>query len=78
MPSDSGSVTCLRDWRNSSPSQPAWHRPNLSYAFPSTLSFSADAVKADCTGQLPEALLRLTGPILLSLGPASRAGRDKR
>ncbi len=61
-----------------SPPKPATYWTSLLYAFRSTLSLSDDAVSLTNFGQLLQALLRLTGPVLLGLGLLALRGRVKR
>jgi uncharacterized protein YjbI with pentapeptide repeats len=60
------------------PPHPASYWTSLLYAFRSTLSLSDDAVKLTSWGQLLQALLRLTGPVLLGLALLALRGRVKR
>jgi len=60
------------------PPQPASYWTSLLYAFRSTLSLSDDAVNLTNWGQLLQALLRLTGPVLLGLALLALRGRVKR
>lgn len=60
------------------PPQPVSYWTSLLYAFRSTLSLSDDSVNLTSWGQLLQALLRLTGPVLLGLGLLALRGRVKR
>jgi uncharacterized protein YjbI with pentapeptide repeats len=61
-----------------SPPQPATYWTSLLYAFRSTISLTDDAVNLTAWGQLLQALLRLTGPVLLGLALLALRGRIKR
>jgi hypothetical protein len=61
-----------------SPPRPATYWTSLLYAFRSTLSLSDDTVGLTNWGQLLQALLRLTGPVLLGLGLLALRARVKR
>ena len=60
------------------PPQPASYWTSLLYAFRSTISLTDDQVTLTAWGQLLQALLRLTGPILLGLALLALRGRVKR
>ena len=61
-----------------SPPQPATYWTSLLYAFRSTISLTDDAVTLTAWGQLLQALLRLTGPVLVGLALLALRGRIKR
>ncbi len=60
------------------PPQPATYWTSLLYAFQSTISLTDDQVTLTAWGQLLQALLRLTGPVLLGLALLALRGRIKR
>jgi uncharacterized protein YjbI with pentapeptide repeats len=60
------------------PPQPATYWTSLLYAFRSTISLTDDEVTLTDWGQLLQALLRLTGPVLLGLALLALRGRIKR
>jgi hypothetical protein len=60
------------------PPQPATYWTSLLYAFRSTISLSDNDVTPTAWGQLLQALLRLTGPVLLGLALLAIRGRVKR
>jgi hypothetical protein len=60
------------------PPQPASYWTSLLYAFRSTISLTDDKVTLTAWGQLLQALLRLTGPVLLGLTLLALRGRVKR
>jgi len=61
-----------------SPPRPATYWTSLLYAFRSTISLTDDAATLTAWGQLLQALLRLTGPVLLGLALLALRGRIKR
>jgi uncharacterized protein YjbI with pentapeptide repeats len=62
----------------SRPPQPATYWTSLLYAFRSTISLTDDEVTLTAWGELLQALLRLTGPVLLGLALLALRGRIKR
>jgi len=60
------------------PPQPVSYWTSLLYAFRATLSLTDDEVKLTAWGKLLQALLRLTGPVLLGLALLAVRGRVKR
>ena len=60
------------------PPQPATYWTSLLYAFRSTISLTDSHVTLTAWGQLLQALLRLTGPVLLGLALLALRGRVKR
>ena len=60
------------------PPQPASYWTSLLYAFRSTISLTNDDVGLTAWGQLLQALLRLTGPVLFGLALLALRGRVKR
>ena len=60
------------------PPQPATYWTSLLYAFRSTLSLTDNEVTLTAWGQMLQALLRLTGPVLLGLVLLALRGRVKR
>ena len=60
------------------PPKPASYWTSLLYAFRSTISLSDNAVTLTPWGQLLQALLRLTGPVLFALAILALRGRTKR
>jgi hypothetical protein len=60
------------------PLQPAMYWTSLLYAFRSTISLTDNDVVLTAWGQLLQALLRLTGPVLLGLALLALRGRIKR
>jgi uncharacterized protein YjbI with pentapeptide repeats len=60
------------------PPQPASYWTSLLYAFRSTISLTDDKVTLTAWGQLLQALLRLTGPVLLGLTLLALRGRVRR
>ena len=60
------------------PPQPASYWTSLLYAFRSTISLTDDHVTLTAWGQLLQALLRLTGPVLLGFALLALRGRIKR
>jgi uncharacterized protein YjbI with pentapeptide repeats len=60
------------------PPQPATYWTSLLYAFRSTISLTDDMVTLTAWGQLLQALLRLTGPVLLGLALLALRNRVKR
>jgi hypothetical protein len=60
------------------PPQPATYWTSLLYAFRSTISLTDNDVVLTAWGQLLQALLRLTGPVLLGLALLALRGRIKR
>jgi uncharacterized protein YjbI with pentapeptide repeats len=60
------------------PPQPATYWTSLLYAFQSTISLTDDQVTLTAWGQLLQALLRLTGPVLLGLALLALRGRVRR
>ena len=60
------------------PPQPATYWTSLLYAFRSTISLTDNQVTLTAWGQLLQALLRLTGPVLLGLALLALRGRVKR
>ena len=60
------------------PPQPASYWTSLLYAFRSTISLTDNDVTLTAWGQLLQALLRLTGPVLLGLTLLALRGRVKR
>ena len=60
------------------PPQPASYWTSLLYAFRATLSLTDDEVKLTAWGRLFQALLRLTGPVLLGLALLAVRNRVKR
>ena len=60
------------------PPQPATYWTSLLYAFRSTISLTDNDVTLTAWGQLLQALLRLTGPVLLGLALLALRGRIKR
>ena len=61
-----------------SPPQPASYWTSLLYAFRSTISLTDNEVTLTAWGQLLQALLRLTGPVLLGLALLALRARVKR
>ena len=57
------------------PPEPASYWTSLLYAFRSTISLTDDQVTLTAWGQLLQALLRLTGPVLLGLALLALRGR---
>ena len=60
------------------PPEPATYWTSLLYAFRSTISLTDDDVTLTAWGQLLQALLRLTGPVLLGLALLALRNRVKR
>jgi uncharacterized protein YjbI with pentapeptide repeats len=60
------------------PPQPDTYWTSLLYAFRATLSLTDDEVKLTAWGKLLQALLRLTGPVLLALALLAIRARTKR
>ncbi len=60
------------------PPQPATYWTSLLYAVRSTISLTDNQVTLTAWGQLLQALLRLTGPVLLGLALLALRGRVKR
>jgi hypothetical protein len=60
------------------PPRPASYWTSLLYAFRATLSLTDDDVTLTAWGQLLQAVLRLTGPVLLGLALLALRGRVKR
>ncbi len=60
------------------PPQPATYWTSLLYAFRSTISLTDNDVTLTAWGQLLQALLRLTGPVLLGLALLALRNRVKR
>ena len=60
------------------PPQPASYWTSLLYAFRSTISLTDSEVTLTTWGQLLQALLRLTGPVLLGLALLALRNRVKR
>jgi hypothetical protein len=60
------------------PPQPDSYWTSLLYAFRSTVSLTDDEVKLTAWGKLLQALLRITGPVLLGLALLAVRGRVKR
>jgi hypothetical protein len=60
------------------PPQPDSYWTSLLYAFRATLSLTDDEVKLTAWGKLLQALLRITGPVLLGLALLAVRGRVKR
>jgi uncharacterized protein YjbI with pentapeptide repeats len=60
------------------PPHPSTYWTSLLYAFRATLSLTDDEVKLTAWGNLLQALLRLTGPVLLGLALLALRGRVKR
>ena len=60
------------------PPKPATYWISLLYAFRSTISITDNEVTLTAWGQLLQALLRLTGPVLLGLALLALRGRVKR
>ena len=60
------------------PPQPATYWTSLLYAFRSTISLTDNDATLTAWGQLLQALLRLTGPVLLGLALLALRGRVKR
>ena len=60
------------------PPQPATYWTSLLYAFRSTLSLTDNEVTLTAWGQMLQALLRLTGPVLLGLVLLALRGRVTR
>jgi hypothetical protein len=60
------------------PPQPDSYWTSLLYAFRSTLSLADDEVKLTAWGKLLQALLRITGPLLLGLALLAVRSRVKR
>ena len=60
------------------PPQPASYWTSLLYAFRATLSLTDSEVKLTAWGELLQAVLRLTGPVLLGLALLALRGRVKR
>jgi hypothetical protein len=60
------------------PPQPDSYWTSLLYAFRATLSLTDDEVKLTAWGKLLQALLRITGPVLLGLALLAVRGRIKR
>jgi hypothetical protein len=60
------------------PPRPVSYWTSLLYAFRATLSLTDDQVKLTAWGQLLRGVLRLTGPVLLSLALFALRGRVKR
>ena len=60
------------------PPEPATYWTSLLYAFRSTISLTDDQVTLTAWGQLLQALLRLTGPVLLGLALLALRNRVKR
>jgi hypothetical protein len=58
--------------------QPATYWTSLLYAFRSTISLTDNEVALTAWGQLLQALLRLSGPVLLGLALLALRGRVKR
>ena len=58
--------------------RPVSYWTSLLYAFRATLSLTDDAVRLTAWGQLLQAVLRLTGPLLLGLALLALRGRVKR
>jgi hypothetical protein len=58
--------------------QPVSYWTSLLYAFRATLSLTDDEVKLTAWGKLLQALLRLTGPLLLGLALLGVRNRVKR
>lgn len=61
-----------------SPPEPATYWTSVLYAFRSTISLTDNEVTLTAWGQLLQALLRLTGPVLLGLALLALRGRFKR
>ncbi|MFE5584135.1 pentapeptide repeat-containing protein [Kitasatospora sp. NPDC056531] len=61
-----------------SPPQPVSYWTSLLYALRATLSLTDDEVKLTAWGKLLQAVLRLTGPVLLGLALLALRGRVKR
>jgi hypothetical protein len=60
------------------PPQPDSYWTSLLYAFRATVSLTDDEVKLTAWGKLLQALLRITGPVLLGLALLAVRGRVKR
>jgi hypothetical protein len=60
------------------PPRPVSYWTSLLYAFRATLSLTDDQVTLTAWGQLLQAVLRLTGPVLLGLALLALRGRVKR
>ena len=60
------------------PPHPVSYWTSLLYAFRATLSLTDNEVKLTAWGQLLQAVLRLTGPVLLGLALLALRGRVKR
>jgi hypothetical protein len=60
------------------PPKPASYWTSLLYAFRSTLSITDSDITLTAWGKLLQALLRLTGPVLLGLAILALRGRVKR
>jgi uncharacterized protein YjbI with pentapeptide repeats len=60
------------------PPEPATYWTSLLYAFRATVSLTDDQVTLTAWGELLQALLRLTGPVLLGLALLALRGRVKR
>jgi hypothetical protein len=60
------------------PPKPDTYWTSLLYSFRSTLSLSGEVVTLNAWGDLLQALLRITGPVLLGLGLLALRGRVKR
>jgi hypothetical protein len=60
------------------PPRPVSYWTSLLYAFRATLSLTDDAVTLTAWGQLLQAVLKLTGPVLLGLTLLALRGRVKR
>ncbi|MET8630560.1 hypothetical protein ABZW30_43845 [Kitasatospora sp. NPDC004669] len=60
------------------PPQPVSYRTSLLYALRATLSLTDGEVQLTAWGKLLQAVLRLTGPVLLSLALLALRGRVKR
>jgi len=60
------------------PPQPASYWTSLLYVFRSTISLTDNEVTLTAWGRLLQALLRLTGPVLLGLALLALRGRVKR
>jgi hypothetical protein len=60
------------------PPQPASYWTSMLYSFRATVSLTDSNVQLTAWGQLLQALLRLTGPVLLGLALLALRGRVKR
>ena len=65
-------------WGFTAPPEPASYWTSLLFAFRSTVSLTDNEVKLTAWGSLLQALLRLTGPVLLGLALLALRNRVKR